>query len=225
MKIKWIITLWLVILASSCSEEQDCCVPLPIDPSKVNLSSPEIGQKTTYWRYTTTCADVNGDFQYTGDKLILEVVNVNDQLSFQESLTEDSPMYQAGAFQEPIQYPVTVTDGKLIMPERWESALFFFYANDVLTLEPNHDVILQQDACKLLQNTDPFIGNDIGILPAFKVGPLENEGKTAVSCEPFFNLDAYLIYDAIQLNMSHVITFGNAPNEEVVSGWVLAKDE
>ncbi len=197
--------------------------PPILSAPEVSLKDLKVGQQSAFVRYKTSCADLNGSFSYTGDTLILEVIEENGSLFFKESLTAESPMFLNGDFQEPIIYPVSSDGLVLSLPERDASALFFFYANDVVQLFPKDQVTLSQDACKLFLDSDPFIGNDIGKFDKFHVGPLTFNDKTAISCEPFFNLDAYLIYDADRLYMSHVITiedFNGQVFDDVVLGWV-----
>jgi len=212
--------LSLCILLSSCKKDDDNINPINQDP--VILSSLEAGQTSHYVRYHMQCGDAPG-FEWTLDTLVLEVIkNDVDEYFLQESLTPHSPMFLNGGFQEPVRYQVRPINDGLLIPQRESSALFFFYANDTLRLAPVHDVTLTQDACKLQQDSQPFIGNDIGFIPNLEYGSIRIEDQTVVSCEPFFNLDAYLVYADNQLNMSHVVTLEGGviePGEEEVYGW------
>lgn len=206
----------LAALITSCSKEETSKI------KNVDLSSLEEGQKSYYYRYTTSCDNMEDDFEFTGDTLILEVVKVEEELYMKEYVTPNSPLYLDGSWTEEISYSVKNAGSGLIMPDHWNSALFFFYSNDTLRLGMNHDVNLIQDGCKMLLEDEPFIGNDIGNISHFKVGPVQYNDLTAVSCEPLENLDAYLIHDENRLYGSHVILFdwGNV-GKEVVSGWKL----
>lgn len=219
MKKQIVITLLTIVALAlfSCTGKLPEPVPGPPDISeeKVDFSHPEVGQKSRFIRYESTCDDLTGNFNFTLDTLMLEVVEVQGHISLQESLTPESPMFKAGQFPEPIVYPLTSAGDYALIPERWSSALFFFYGNDTLRLNVSHDVQLVQDACKMMLENQPFIGDEIGFIKKFEVGPIKQEDKTAVSCVPvIIDVEAYLVSDTRNLYLSHTIS-GNA-----VNGWV-----
>ncbi len=212
-----------LFLITACNKDED---PQPSTPDNtINFSDLREGQSTTYIRYTTKCDSLDQLFEYSGDTLILEVIKRNDSLFFVESVTPESPLYLSGAFVNPVEYPVFAYSDRINIPNRFASALFFFYENDDLFVNPQHDVNLIQSDCRLLQDNEPFIGNDIGYVDHFEVGDVKIEEKTAVSCEPLNDLDAYLIYDEKELIVSHVILFEGliGPTTERVSGWKVLK--
>ncbi len=197
----------LLLLACNKDEHTD-----PVS-SQVDLVNLEVGQKSFYRSYKATCSDGISDFAWRGTTLILEVTENDGQLFFEESFTDDSAINIP-----PVSYPVTVIDGGILIPDRDESLLFYFYANDTIRLNPEHDVILEQDGCFVIQDSTPFVGNDIGTIPLFQVGEVRETNKTIVSCEPFAQLDGYLIYDN-HLRVSHVIYMDVF--DSTVSGWHL----
>ncbi len=212
-KIIYLFLFGLFIIACGEKEDDD---PRPIQENPVILSSLETGQKSYFKRYHLECNTAPG-FEWTSDTLVLEVVESESQLYLQESLTPESPMFLNGGFQEPVLYPIQKEGDKILLTDRANSALFFFYANDTLQINPNHDVTLTQAYCRLQFDDSPFIGNDIGYVESVAFGEVRLENQTVVSCEPFFNLDAYLFYSDGQLNMSHVITLDGELEE--VYGW------
>ncbi|MDN5200658.1 hypothetical protein QQ008_04775 [Fulvivirgaceae bacterium BMA10] len=212
-----ILGLLFSVILMSCSEEK--VVPVADLEDRVNLSGLKSGQKSFYKRYTSTCENINGDFEFTGDTLVLEVVKNNNKFRLKEYFTPDSPSSKSGNNTGPVEYSITIRDTYALIPDRGESALFFFYANDTLHLQPEHDITLTQQACRLMTSDTPFDGNDIGFVKSFQIGSLELQDKTAVSCEPYFDLDAYLLYNGNELYVSHTTSFVTQ-----VSGWVLIEE-
>ena len=64
--------------------------------SPVNFQQLAPGQKTYYRGYSSSCDNVDDDFMWTDDVLVLEVVKENDTLFFKEYYTSDSPSSQWG---------------------------------------------------------------------------------------------------------------------------------
>lgn len=217
MKKKFTLYIGIIMaVIAACTNEDEA--QLPVVP-EINLSSIQALQKSMYTRFQTTCENFDGDFELTGDTLIVEITKEDDQLFFNEYLTQTSPMFKSGNFTSSIKHKLNVKDDYFLIPERSESPLFFFYGNDTIHLNPEPNIILQQNSCMLSNNNTPFIGNDIGALENFKMGTIEHQNKIAISCVPgFFDLDAYLIYDESQLQLSYTITSSNFPT---VNGWTL----
>ncbi|MCB0676336.1 MAG: hypothetical protein KDC30_06610, partial [Saprospiraceae bacterium] len=158
MKTHWLLSLTVVTFLFACSKSDELPDPTP-EPSKeeVDLTTLKVGQRSLFVRYTTTCENLEADFAFTGDTLIWEVVStIEGDLQLKESFTERSPLYLNGA-QEPVIYPVTGDGKKVLLPQRELSNLFFFYANDTIFLQPAASVPLQQDACRLMLQSEPFI--------------------------------------------------------------------
>jgi len=213
----------LMLLTLSCSKE-DPINPKPIDETAINFSNLQAGQKSFYQFYTTKCDSLEEEFTYSGDTLVVEVVEGETNLAIREYFTENSPRYLSGANTETIEYIVKTGKDKILLPQRDNSFLFFFYANDTLRLQPEQQVNLVQQDCKLHLSDNPFVGNDIGRVESFTIGDIIQRNKIVASCEPFFDLDAYLIYDENQLFMSHVIYeeyFWDELIDTRVEGWVL----
>ena len=212
------VALVCVTLLACKKDEQ----PKPTSNGNYNpvvLSDLTPGQNTTYRAYTTTCGNLNGDFRFTGDLLVLEVLEVDDTLYFKEYYTEDSPS-AAGGFE--YMHPVIVEDDYLLIKERWGSQLFYFYGNDTVFLNPDEQVVLEQSGCQLMQAGTPFIGNDIGHLSDFSFGGVHIEDRTAVSCVPMmFGLEAYLFYNDQELTASHTIGNGGwIPTPMTINGYI-----
>lgn len=221
MNVRLLLFAGLCFYFTNCEKEPTTTTPPP-DNQSVDLSNLKAGQKSIYERYTTVCDALGTEFKRTGDILHLEVLAEEGQLYFKESLTPESPLVIDGTITEPYTHKVNSEEEYILIPERAGSLLFYFYANDTIGLNPNHDVTLKQEDCRLVLGEEPFIGNDIGWLEQFEVGDVEQKNKTVISCEPFEDLDAYLFYDSKELFVSHVVTFGWAGNS--VNGWVLKED-
>ncbi|MEM7375262.1 MAG: hypothetical protein AAF587_42095 [Bacteroidota bacterium] len=209
--------IFILGLLISCQDDPPP-VPIPgaVPTDWVDFSNLKIGQTTTFILYLSDCSQLEEEFTFTGDTLVLEVIDQNGQLHLQESLTRGSSGYEPS--NEAVRYPVESKDGIALLPDRQSSSLFFFYANDTLRLNPTQTEPLKQDGCQLVLDKAPFIGNDIGFVSDFAFGDVHLKEKIAVSCEPYFDLDAYLLYDARHLYMSHKIM------EERILGWIALQD-
>lgn len=185
--------------------------------STMDFMDLKIGQKSYYTSYTTTCDDYSGNLGWTGDTIILEVVDFRDEtFTLQETYTAGSKSFQGQTLPEPLNISVVFENDYILLPDRFSSNFFWFYGNDTLHLQPAQTVGLVQDECGLVLESEPFIGNDIGTVSSFKVDDIELKDKIAVSCVPgFFEVDAYLIYHDKSLQASHVIQGG-----ENVRGWM-----
>lgn len=218
MKSKYLAILFLGICVA--------CSPEPIEeiveetPSnQVQFSNLKVGQKSQYLRFEFDCVQTDTAFKWTGDTLNLEVVAKEGTLYFQETFTPNSANIE-NLGTEPILYPVEEEIGKLRIPERSQSQLFFFYGNDVIDL--NYMLYsrpeLKQNGCRLLMNETPFIGNDIAKVERFDVGGIHIKDKTVVSCVPvILGIDAYLMYDINQLYLSYTYNHSGFMEDE----WIL----
>ncbi len=190
-----------------------------IEPSKnpVQLDKLEVGQKSYFLNYLSNCDSLNTNFHLTGDTLVLEVVEENGALKFKESFTEHSPKTINNPT-SPVFYSVEAFDNFVLIPQRFESNLFFFYGNDTIHINNLNQEAMIQNECRIDFNGSTFIGNEIGLIDEFKIGDFKQKNKTVVSCVPMmWNLDAYLIYDKNALYMSHSVNqFDNS-----IAGWVL----
>ena len=216
----------LLFLVFSCSK-QDKITPALLPDNAVNLSNLQAGQKSFYQRYTTKCDSLESEFTFTRDTLVLEVAEGDGHWIFKEYYTEYSPRYLNGDYITTVEYKVIEDNDMLLLPQREESALFFFYANDTIQLRPDQRADLLQQDCQLLISDNPFKGNDIGHVDNFNIGPISQKDKTVVSCVPFFDLDAYLFYDEYQLTMSHAIYITYFWDEIIgtsIEGWVLIEE-
>ncbi|MEM6343826.1 MAG: hypothetical protein AAF927_08090 [Bacteroidota bacterium] len=213
-KLRFLLILCAALTLAACQSVE---LPAPIPETEwVDFANPQVGQSTYYVRYTTDCDNFDRAFQFSKDTLILSVVAVDGNLaSMEERFTPGSPFYKDGIV-EPTRYDITSNQDYALLTDRWNSALFFFYGNDTLRLTADHSATLEQDVCRLTIKDENFVGNEVGRLGRFEVGPLEQKNKTAVSCVPMIlSMEAYLIYDKNYLHMSHTIV-----QDGTVSGWV-----
>ncbi|MBV6644441.1 MAG: hypothetical protein KI790_03275 [Cyclobacteriaceae bacterium] len=201
----------LLFITIACSDDEPFTIISTPSENSVRLSAIEVGQKSTFLRYTAECGD---NFEFTGDSLYLSVFQSDNAFIFEEKISESSFGVQAS----PIRYEVQKKEGYLLIPDRSASALFFFYGNDTIFFNKPADVQLRQENCKLVYpSSDVFIGEEIGQVDMYQLGSLRVIQKTAVSCVPgFMNMDAYLMYDEY-LYLSHSDIGGQ------ISGWFLVQ--
>jgi hypothetical protein len=205
----------------ACNEDEPKVEPIePITPivyKKINLSNLEVGQRSQFINYTSNCNDLNGAFTLVGDTIIVEVISENGELKFKEYFTEYSPSYLNGSV-NPIIHKVIPHDNFILIPERFNSNLFFFYGNDTIHIKNMSQENMVQNNCRIDYNGSTFIGAEIGKIDIFTVGDLEYQEKTVVSCLPiWFDFDAYLIYDQDELFMSHAVN----RSDNSISGWTI----
>lgn len=223
MKTRFFLLICVVILLAACDKDP-IVDPEPVPENAIDLSDLKAGQKSYFIKYTSTCDSLEEKFQYTRDTLVVEVVDQNGELFLKESYTENSPIYLDTLIpNDPVFYPVRGIENNVLIPERAYSSLFYFYGNDTIRLNRQHDVNLIQQGCKLMINSNPFIGDEIGEVQDFRFGSIEVENKTAVSCVPLVDVDAYLIYNDEQLFLSHTVTIieFNGFIQEFIAGWEL----
>ena len=207
-----------VLMMCSC-EKTEVQPALEHDP--IDLQNPKVGQISCYVEYNAECAQ--GLYTYTQDTLIVRVTEHDGQLQFMEYLTYHSPSHIDGSFGNPKMYDVHFEADYILIPERQNSELFYFYGNDTIFTNPVHDIDLNQNGCYLYhENGDLFIGEEIGYSENVAFGPVQESGKTVVSCVPtILALDAYIIYEPTSIHVSHTIQ--NTVNGDKINGWVLIK--
>lgn len=202
----------------SCSKDGSV-VPPELIPD-INFSDLEIGQTSSFVGYYSTCSEYQDNFEFRKDTLMLKVsAQEGATFTIEEYYTPYSESYINGQTAV-LEYEMTYQFDYLLIPERGSSQLFWFYANDTLQLQPGLTVNLQQESCTLFNDSNLFIGNDIGKVQEFEIGTEMIRNKYGVSCVPgWFNVDAYLIYDESGLFASHVVQSGSA-----VLGWKLLRE-
>lgn len=222
----WFFILLLLLFIFSC-EKEESTPQKKYGTGKVNFSDLKIGQKSTYLSFIGICNDEFefGD-QFFADTLLLEVVDMNDEiLTFSESLTKGSGQNPTGQLQT-IKYEVIKKENYLLIPERDSSALFYFYANDTLHLNPANLVDLRQESCFLMMAESTFSGNEIGLVKGFEVLDNQLNEKIAVSCVPPVITgieNGYLLYDEKGLGVSYSILLssgGIGGTEFLKRGWI-----
>ncbi len=216
------LSLLLALLQFACVEN-DVDITYTTDKphsSRINLLELVPGQQTMYRNYQQRCD--TSDFRWTGDTLVTTIFKDGDELFMSEQYTEGSPSYSF--FGGRITYPVSSKAGVMMIPQRHESILFNFYGSDKIHLIPTERIELSQSGCLMATDSSIFIGDDIGHIEAFDFGDFRVEDKTAVSCVPIFDVDAYLVYDSYQLYLSHQVTkstFGGTTTYHFVNGWMM----
>ncbi|NJN78914.1 MAG: hypothetical protein HC803_11805 [Saprospiraceae bacterium] len=124
MKKLFFIAVCLSIFIIACNDD----TPVIVEPkNNVNLSELKVGQKSQFIRYESTCDNLQGDFQLTGDTLIVEVIEEENVLKFKEYFTQYSPMYINGQVY-PTIHKVEAYDDFILIPERFSHHYFSFMA-------------------------------------------------------------------------------------------------
>ena len=218
-----------------------------IEEGAIVLSNLQLGQKSFFLGGEIICE--NGDFlfHHSGDTLILEIVEALQDSSNGEANTTSfrTSFYIQETARGPnigegfeLRYPIYFDEGKILLPERENSALFFFYDSDQLHLLPfqNAENRVIQSGCDLLfaAQQDLFNGDIIAEVLELEISPfiiidgekkpassaVVLEQKAAVACRPI-NLDGngYLIHDNHQLLMSYNYNNVAFPGDTTTLGW------
>lgn len=206
-----------LIFFSSCRDNDEGQASFTID-KPINFQSLEVGQKMAFVNYKSQCVDISSEVDFGGDTIILEVMINHDNEEFviseyytpySESVVDITPVA--------IQYSIHTEGDFIRIPERFNSQIFWFYANDTIRLQPENTINLSQVGCQLQKENDViFVGNEIGRTPEFKIDNRMISNKLTVSCEPYFDLDGYLFYDETTIYGSHVTYFLS----ENFNGWI-----
>ncbi len=216
MKPLFSILIASLFLFTACKTDDDLEQPATGETDNyINLKSPKVNQQNTYLRYTINCG-ITSTFSYSGDTLLLTVLETDSGFVLRENFTEGSSTLSE---MDPASYPIKSTDDYILLPERGASWLFYFYGNDTIHLEPSNTIALQQQDCYLMyQNGDIFIGDEKGYVTNYSLGEISLTEKTAVSCVPIImDLDAYLVYDETGIALSHSVSSSlMAPSEGFV---------
>jgi len=209
-----------LVFAIACTKEEPLAPePVPIKEG-VCLSELKVGQQSVFRHYSTHCSDLEGNFEFTGNTLTLSIIE------------KDSKLYAKEEFYYPVTDTTWVVDyevyneGKfIVIPERLNSWLFYFYDNDRIDLEPESRIDLNQDACQIFHSDKVFEGNAIGALDKFELGEISETDLSLVSCEPIFDEEAYLMYSENTLIASHSINLEgwDNPVPGAIYGWILQK--
>jgi len=207
-----------LLIFSTCKKEEPATEEnqrIVYGTGDVDFSNLKVGQKTSYERQVGICQAVTDSLFSIPppiiDTLYLEVIDMNfDTVLFSERFSEGSFFYQNGAT-DAFTYDVITKDNFILIPERDNSPLFYFYANDTLQLQPSNAIELTQQFCTLLTSDSTFIGNDIGTVEEFIFFDKMLENQYAVSCLPSVLAveDGYLIYDRNGLNVSFTVSEPN----------------
>ncbi len=210
MKFYHLFLLSIGLLA--CSDSDDAAF---VQLNPIDFSAPKEGQKSYYVNFSTNCMDYDQAFEYERDTLVVAVQAIGDSIYFEEYLTSESYSVVTSGYNDTLTYGVTVRANDLLIPNRWESRLLFFYGNDTIHFARPTTAQLQQNGCRLEINGDPFIGEEVGSISQFTVGGYKLFNKRGVSCVPGFmgTFEAYLIYDRDALYVSETII------DDVVQGW------
>jgi hypothetical protein len=205
-KLYFIPALLIALTLVSCDKDDDSAPPSadPVEPTDpIVFSDLQPNRIAKFERFTSQCGF--GDlFTYTGDTLILKTYIDRGQLYFEESF---SPFSTNFSLIQPVSYPVTKKGGYILLPEREESSLFFFFGNDTIWTDPVHDVELNQFGCLIsYESGEQFTGDEIGFLETYTLGDILLEDQLAISCVPvILDLSAYLVYDRESLKISQFL--------------------
>lgn len=200
-----LILLITMTIFIACSDD-DSFAPEEPKTENLNLKSLAEGQLAKYVRLDGICG-FDEHYNYSGDTILLDVVDIQGQLHFRESFTEGSPLYASNP--SPVFYRVETYEDFILIPHRDQSTLFFFYGNDTIRTSPQHAFELEQAGCQNLHDGTPFQGDAIAKLPSWELHDINLNDQTVVSCVPvIFELEAYLMYNEGQLNLSYTLSSG-----------------
>lgn len=187
-----------LLLISSCQKDAFCGFG---ETNEIQLTDFRNGSSSSYLMFRTSCAEFEKKVEFTGDTLLLRLIENQDGWFFEESYSPGSP--NMGTF-ETVQFPVYQESGFIRIPDRSTSSLFFFYGNDTIWTDGHFDDVLKQKNCLMEISGTQFIGNEIGHLEKWKIGSQKYLDQTVVSCVPgFMELEAYLVYSCGHLNGSY----------------------
>ena len=191
-----ILTLVFSIILLSCSEDKISSNFIVDSNHGLDLKNIEVGNKSTYVMYSSECGS---NFQFTGDTLLVEITENIEGIFMTETFTDGSILEGSRS------HKIEPHNDYLLVPNRGNSNLLFFYGNDTIFLEREPSVALHQEDCQLFTSSSQFVGDEIGQVERFTVGPIIIEDRKSISCVPMvFDLDAYIFYDD-RLSAIHTI--------------------
>ncbi len=197
-----------------------------LSKDKLDLSNPKAGQKSYFVNYSSICGSKDDSLHYIGDTLVVEVVASKDGFYLLETLTPHSISFDP-AGPPPHHQEIKVVNDMVLIPNRTNSKLFYFYGSDSIQLRPKTIDKMKYTDCLIDFKGEPFTGGEIGFLGKFKVGSKTYEDKIVVSCIPtILNSDAYLIYDSNQLHVSEFISrseFNGLVSPFYIYGWRMVE--
>lgn len=202
--------LWplAILMIISCDEQDSTPRYLINQSSGIDLRNIEVGDQAKYVLYQSDC---DANFQFTGDTLEVEVIERNDSLFFKESYSEGS------SIEIEAEHLIIPKDGYVLVPQRWNSQLLFFYGNDTIFLDRPTNVQLVQNGCRLFLGENAFIGEEIGSVERFSFGDFSISDRRGISCVPgFMAMEAYIFYEDY-LNLVHTIRSGE---QETIFGFM-----
>jgi len=208
-----ILLLTGTIILLSCAKKDYDTQPLPDADNRVNLASLAVGQHSIYLHFSGECSMDNAAF--TSDSMRLEVLQGENGFIFKESFTAGSPNF--GGI-DPIEYAVYEEGDYILIPERFNSRLFFFYGNDSIWKNPLVEVELNKVGCLMYHpNGELFVGDEIGHIDHLDLGMETKNDLLVISCVPFFTMDAYIGYTPAGFEVSYIQT--GPMDQPMIEGW------
>ncbi|MEL6986736.1 MAG: hypothetical protein AAGK97_02810 [Bacteroidota bacterium] len=191
--------------------------PTPTPDISLNFGKLKLGDQMQFMLFETTCSDFNGGLQFTGDTLNWEVTRLeNGEATLTEQFTPNSPLAENEKYDNQISF----TDDYILMPDRFQSNLFFFYGNDTLHVDPAPTVTLTQENCFFKLGEDNFRGDEIAFSEDVTIQDYSFKDMTIVSCVPGSVGEAYIVYK----NGAVYAIFSRDFFSEQVRGWVAIEN-
>ena len=188
---KYLLFAFAFLALAACKNDAEPVVPVK---ETLNFGKLKLGDRLDFVRFTTTCDDFNGNFELTGDTLAWTVdLMSTDSILFKEEFTPGSPL--AATFDPVKVKAISANENHVIIPNRWNSNLFFFYGNDTLRVNPSPTITLGQQDCQLMLGADIFRGDEIAFIDKVKIHDYEFKDMTVVSCVPGSVGEAYIIFN------------------------------
>jgi len=214
-----LLLLALLITFFSCQKNEP--IEEELGENEINLSALKIGQKTFYKGFSSECGNVTA-FKYTGDTLVMEIVDTDGSLYLKEYYTNGSPSNSDA--QVSFSKISSIQDG-LKIQERGQSKFFNFYGSDTLQLKSKGFIDMKQENCIVKMDDEIFRGGELGKIDQFKIGDITISNKTIVSCIPIIEVNGYILYDDQQLfmNYAHFSSSFNGQTTNSITGWIKIK--
>jgi len=186
----------LVLSLTSCDKDP----AFTPNPDHINFQAPVIGQKNYYARYYGEC----GELIPSGDTLIWKVIDFNgEELVLEETYKIASGIPHSHVFTAKWSADMI----EINADDRQQSLMLNFYGSDFLKLTAPASKQMLQSNCLVLNGSQGFRGDAIGVVPAFRVSDHGYTNKKIVSCVPtIVELDAYLVYDSHNIYSSYSMT-------------------
>ncbi|MDW3647603.1 MAG: hypothetical protein R8P61_11095 [Bacteroidia bacterium] len=152
------------ILLSACTNFSNNFSVSP-QQERVDLLNPKPGQVSRYEMFMACTSS----YKSTGDTLLLEVIEKNGALYYQESFTQASPIKSLAWGNEVKSYPIRLEGSQLHFPPEVNSFLWWFLDREFLDLVPKNPISMEIRECSFHFPGHLFEDKKIGFVPEFRL--------------------------------------------------------